>query len=473
MDTKQNYLIKNTIIFTISSFATKILSFFLVPIYTSILTTSEYGYADLIITTTTVLVYIFTLNIADSVVRFTIIKDNNPLSVLGFSLKVIIIGSCICGILIGAIDYFNVISWPNYCNLFLFLIFCGTSINSVLLSYARGVDEIKKVGVAGVLSSAITIIANIVFLVILDLRLKGYMLATFLGIVMSILYLILSLKISLYKVIHDEDCSGIVKENMIRYSTPLIFNGIAWWLNSAFDRYSITYLQGVNQNGLYSVASKIPLILATINGIFGQAWGLSAIKDIDDNDKDGFFSNTYSNYNFILVCIGSVLIWFNIPLSRVLFAKEFFQAWHFSSILIVSSIFNALASFLGGAFTRTMKTDMYAKTSVLSTTLNIGMNLVLINLIGTIGAAIATASSFIVLWLIRYIMAGRYISLKVEIGKQIISYIILLVQVIIEQYLSRYSNIHLLCLMLLFIIYREEMINLFKCVTHFLARKDI
>ena len=42
MNKKYKYLGKNTIIFAISSFGTKILSFLLVPLYTSVLTTEEY-----------------------------------------------------------------------------------------------------------------------------------------------------------------------------------------------------------------------------------------------------------------------------------------------------------------------------------------------------------------------------------------------------------------------------------------------
>ena len=62
---KYGYLAKNTVLFTISSFGSKILVFLLVPLYTSILSTSDYGIADLITTTATLLIYVFTINIAE------------------------------------------------------------------------------------------------------------------------------------------------------------------------------------------------------------------------------------------------------------------------------------------------------------------------------------------------------------------------------------------------------------------------
>lgn len=44
---KYKYLFKNIGIMTISNFGTKILSFLMVPLYTNLLSTSEYGTYDL------------------------------------------------------------------------------------------------------------------------------------------------------------------------------------------------------------------------------------------------------------------------------------------------------------------------------------------------------------------------------------------------------------------------------------------
>ena len=45
---KYSYLIQNTALLTLSSFGSKFLSFFLVPLYTNVLSTAEYGIADII-----------------------------------------------------------------------------------------------------------------------------------------------------------------------------------------------------------------------------------------------------------------------------------------------------------------------------------------------------------------------------------------------------------------------------------------
>ena len=69
---RYRYLLKNIGLLTLSSFATKLLSFFLVPLYTNILSTTEYGTYDLFNTTIGILLPILTLNIQEAVMRFSI-----------------------------------------------------------------------------------------------------------------------------------------------------------------------------------------------------------------------------------------------------------------------------------------------------------------------------------------------------------------------------------------------------------------
>ncbi|MBW7988152.1 hypothetical protein E0704_08070 [Lactobacillus helveticus] len=82
---KYKYLFKNIGLLTLSNFATKLLSFFLVPLYTSVLTTGQYGTYDLFNTTIGVLIPILTLNILDAILRFGMDKayDKDAIVTLG------------------------------------------------------------------------------------------------------------------------------------------------------------------------------------------------------------------------------------------------------------------------------------------------------------------------------------------------------------------------------------------------------
>ena len=62
----KRYLAKNIAFLTVGQFGTKLLVFFLVPLYTSVLTSAEYGTYDLYSATVGLFVPILTLNISDA-----------------------------------------------------------------------------------------------------------------------------------------------------------------------------------------------------------------------------------------------------------------------------------------------------------------------------------------------------------------------------------------------------------------------
>ena len=103
MNQRYKYLLKDTGLLTISNFASKVLVFLLVPLYTSVLSTEEYGIYDLIVSTVSLLYPLLTLNIVDAVMRFTMDKDVDKKQVayigiryVGISVLVIAMGLIPC-----------------------------------------------------------------------------------------------------------------------------------------------------------------------------------------------------------------------------------------------------------------------------------------------------------------------------------------------------------------------------------------
>ena len=81
MNKKYKKLGKNTLLMVVGNFASKLLTFFLVPLYTYCLSTSEYGISDLMSTTISLIVPFLTLTIAEGILRMTLDKkiDNKQI----------------------------------------------------------------------------------------------------------------------------------------------------------------------------------------------------------------------------------------------------------------------------------------------------------------------------------------------------------------------------------------------------------
>lgn len=458
---KYKYLAKNTLLFTISSFGSKLLVFFLVPLYTNVLSTSEYGIADLITTTGTLLGYVFTIDIASSVLRFAIDQKENQHQYLSYGIRVLLSGSAVFAMIVAGMHFFKTIAWNDYCYFFLFFEYFVLALNSILNNYLRAIDKVKEVAVSGIITTLVTILLNIALLLFFKWGLLGYLIAVTTGSFVSSLYCLFVIHKPIKLLLFD-CCAKEKRLEMLRYSFPLIFNGIAWWMNNSLDKYFVTWMCGTSENGILSVAYKIPTILTVFYTVFSQAWNLSAIKEFDKDDKDGFFAKTYSMFNAGSVIICSGLILFNIPMAKILFAKDFFVAWQYSSILLFATLFSSLSGILGSVFSAVKQSKMFAVSTVIAAIVNCILNGLLIYLFGTIGAAIATVISFICVWAIRLIYTKKYINWKLDIVRDIIAYSLICIQIVFEHCTGHFYVGQAVAFVVLIVIYRQYISGFYK-----------
>lgn len=455
---KYKYLLKNTLLFAISSFGTRLLSFFGVILYTHYLSTSDYGTVDIIQTSATLLVYVFTLNIVDGVFIYSMDKDTNSQSILKYGIRIILYGTLVLGVLLYVFFQFNVIDWEPYCYLFLLIIFVSYAFFDLFSKYLRAIDKVSVVVVSSIMHMLITFTLSAILIVMFHLGVIGYLISIALGYIIAGIYSYSKTDLkndSFQNEIIDKE----LKKKILLYSIPLIFNGVAWWINSSIDKYFITNMCGIDQNGVYSVASKIATLLTVFLTVFMSAWNLSAIKTFDPKDEDGFFSNTFELLSASLIVIASFLILVNYVLSSLLFAKDFFIAWKSSSILVLSSVFSGLSSFFGSVFSATKKSKLIAVSTLIAAVSNLVLNWILIGRFGIQGAAIATVISFFIVLLIRYYYSRRIIIWHFNIYKQLISYILIIVQVWCEHQESHLVFVQIIILFILIMINRVSFVN--------------
>lgn len=419
------YLFKNIGLLAISQFATKILVFLLVPLYTSVLSTAEYGTYDLFSTTVNLLIPILTLNVSESIIIYTIDTKYSNRDVISVGIKYSIIGFGLSFVFIEINFILGIFPALNQFWYFLPIMLLLSTLNTTFSYFARGIDKVKHTAISGVLSSVILITCNIIFLLVLKIGLLGYFVSHILALVVQIIYLCVTCDILQYISISFDKKT---EDEMRKFSYPLIANTIGWWINNSSDRYVVTLMCGIAANGIYSVGYKIPSILNMFQSIFSQAWTISAVKDFDADDKNGFFSNMYNMYNCGMVIICSAVIISARLLAYILYAKDFFTAWKFVPWLTIAIVFGSLSGFLGGVFSAVKDSKMFGKSTVIGALINLILNMILVHFVGAIGAAIATTISFFIVWLIRLKHVRKYIRVRMRLTRDIAAYFVLILQ---------------------------------------------
>ncbi len=434
MDKNYKYLLKNVGVLTISNFASRLLNFFLIPLYTAILTTKDYGIYDIVSNTVSLLLPVLTLNIYDSVLRYSLDYDTDKKRIFTIGLKYVLVGTGILVILIflnhilSLYEVFDEYSWA------LFSLYISFAIFNIISNFVRGIDRIQDIAVSGVIGSVVLISLTLIFLIPCNMGLVGYFWAAIGGNVSQIIYLALRVHITDFIQFRTNEVRGNsdkLEIEMRNYSVPMIANNVAWWVNNVMDRYIVTAFCGMAENGIYAIGAKIPSILGVLQAIFSQAWTLSAVKEFDPEDKNGFFSQTYDLYAFVNMVGCSILIMFDRPLALLLYANEFYDAWRYVPFLTIAAVSGALIGYIGGIFSAAKDTKVFAHSSIVGALLNFSLNMLLVRQIGALGAAIATAISYWAVWGIRLIMVKKYITLRIKTWRECLSFIILSLQSIV------------------------------------------
>lgn len=484
---KLKYLSKNILLFSISNFVSKILVFLLVPFYTNVLSTYEYGVADVMQVTLLLLVPMVTLNIGEAALRFGIEETDKRKDIfivgIGYVIRAIVFIAVVCLLFIGLLrlNLINISADKNalstYLALFIFL-FAANALYEFLILFFQGCEMVGTVVLGSVFCTVFTIGFNLYFLLLLKTGLNGYLYSQiFAYLLASVLMLTAGSKNNEAEVVNAASVKGSkeargnkcidndIEKRMLEYSRPMVVYSTAGWINNAVDRYFVLLICGANVNGIYGVAYKIPAILMVFQRIFAQAWQLSATKAHKDADSPEFYSGMYKVYNCFMVIGCAFLILIVRPLAMFLFRKDFFSAWQFVPHLLISVLFGALTGFLGSICLAYKDSKSMGISTGIGAAVNVLLNFLLIPGYGAMGAAAATAVSYFVMCLFSLIFVKKHVRLTIHHKRNFISYILLCEMLVIM--IKQVSGYYVICTLIFAVISAlyfkdiSEIINVF------------
>lgn len=405
MNERYKKLASNTIIFTVGKFVSKLIVIFMLPFYTSYLSSAEYSTADLITNLCNLLIPIACLGVSEGIFRGAASKNEDKEAFFTNGVLLMIFGSLgflVLSPLIKLIGYFDGYVW------LIALYVLSSNIHSVCSQYVCAIGRTKMFSGQGVLNTILTVLLNILFLVGFDMGIEGYVLSVVLADFLSALFLFFAAK--LYRAFKPEKIDKRVMRELLRFCLPLVPSTVFWWITGVSDRYMVAAIASDEVNGLYAAAYKIPTLLTYVVIIFNDAWKLSAISESDDKGKlSSFFSNVFKNYIAIMFSGGAVIAVGAQLLSKLLFAKSYEAAWIYIPILAVATVFSAFDTFLGSAYFTVKKTGMSFKTALLGAITNIVLNLILIPPYKAMGASVATLISYFLVFVVRTVTMRKYL----------------------------------------------------------------
>ena len=393
---KKNDLTKNTLLLSIGTILNKSLQFIMIPFFSAWLTTEDYGTFDVLCTYVALLIPIITIATSNAVFRYTIEANKeeknkyitNGLLLDTFNLTILAV------LMIAARLIFN---WKLAIP-FLFLAI-GEIINNYLQGYLRGIKKLNIYSFCMAFSTVLIALCTTLFIKVLNLGLLGIILGYACGYVFGDIIIVFVTKYWKY---FDIKCVSIdVIKEMSRYSFPLIFNDISWWIVNVSDRSIIKIFLGATSNGIYAIANKVPALCTSVFGVFSISWQQTASEMVDTKERNSYFNHVYNKSFAILLslCIGVLSV--NFILFDYIFASKYTFARFQAPILVFSIIFNTISQFIGGIQISLKRPKENGITTVISAIVNIIIHLSLIKVIGLYAASISTILSNFLLMILR------------------------------------------------------------------------
>lgn len=413
---KYSRLGKNTLLVLFGNFGSKMISFFMLPFYTKWLSVEDYGITDLITIYASFFLGIITCCISESIFIFpkgkSVIKQKEYFSTGLFF-------SFISFIVFGVLFYFsNEIlihyeiknSFSEYTWL-IYLVIVGTFLQNYIQQFTRSINKIKVYSISGIVLTVTEVL--IAFFLIPKYGVFGFVLSKILSLFIASVYTLVHSKSYRY---FSLKCSRkeIVIE-MLKYSIPLIPNGIMWLLVSAVNRPILEKYHGLYEVGLFALGSKFSSLLIVIISVFMLSWQISALEEFGEKGYKEFYNKVLSSVLFLLVFLSCGITIFSRNIVSLTVSEKFIEAWRLIPILTFSVLFSFVSSFVGVNFSAVKKSKYYFYSSLYGAITSIIMNVFLTPKFGFYGAAISVLGSYIVMAISRIIYSWKYVEIsKIE-----------------------------------------------------------
>lgn len=456
---REKKLIQNTGILAIGQLSSKVFTFLLLPVYTSLLTPEDYGTVDVLQTVISLALYIVTLQIECAVFRF-IIENRDDCEE---QCEYITSGMGILLIMTG-ISTFVIIIVNSFVKIpYLVLFICSIWAQAEYFftsNIARGLGKNLDYSIASFIVTITSLVMNIFFIVILKMGAVSILLSVVISNVIGSGYYILKLK--LWKFMKLTAFRKKKISTMLHYSLPLIPNAISWWIANTSDRIIIITFLGATYSGIYAAANKIPTIYTTIFSVFNLAWTESVSLAMKDSDHckyiNEIMNESYKLFSFInMGIILSISITFDL-----LIGKSYIEAYNQVYILLIAIFINSLCSLLGGILGGQKNSKAIGWTTIVGAVVNIVINIALINRIGLYAASISTLISYIVIYVCRKKEVEK--GIKIQFSKRYSYQLLIMLMIVSMGYFMRILWINIIILLILIVwgyINNKKIVNTF------------
>lgn len=468
-------LFKQTFIYGLATVMPRVLSFLLVPLYTSVMDPETYGEISVIFSWFAIFNVVLAYGMETAFFRF-FNKYDDKQNVISTSLISLLLSSLLffAAAFIFKDTFASLIDVQKSLVIYIILILALDALAIVPFAWLRANERPLRYSIVKVVSVAINLLLNVFFLTILPkMAQDGETLWTAIYKQdFQIEYVFIANVIS--SGVAFVWVSGIYFERkyrfdrqlwkeMLRYSLPIMLAGLAFTINEVFDRILLDYLLpediAKSEIGKYSACYKLAVFMT----LFGTAFRLGVEPFFFSHAKTENPKKAYAQITNYFVIMGSMIFLgvmvFIDPLKQLLVRDQaFWEALDVVPIILLASFCLGIYHNLSVWYKVTDRTKFGAYISSVGAIITLAINITLIPKIGYMASALATLAAYASMMLLSYHYGKKYYPIPYNMRKIVFYMSVSLVFSILSFYVFNRNLIAGSVLLLLFLglVYKME-----------------
>ena len=318
---------KSSMVYFMGNVLTKIISFFLLPLYTTRISTDEYGYFNTSTNYLDILIAILCMEIWSVIMRFMFDYEGRRGKEKAITNGLVIF----CVSLLGYCAVFAVLALALDLQYLLLIFIMGlcSMIQAIYTYTTRGLGYNAVFAVSGIVGSLVNSLTNVALILGFSMTVKSLYLAAIAGYVVQIL--MLERKVHLLRAIHPK---------LVR-------------------------------PGVFSAAGKFAVALTLVSSCFSMAWQELFFSKGGEEDKGAFYTRAMSYYYRFLTLTLALLL----PVVNVVFSffigPEYAGAFPLVPLYLISTGASIYSGFLGYIFSSDKRTNVVMVSTLAAAAVNV------------------------------------------------------------------------------------------------------
>lgn len=476
---KIKQLAGQTAVYGLSSIIGRLLNYLLVPLYTNIFSTGEYGVVTELYAYLSFLIIVLTYGMETGFFRFWESEKGN-LKVYSTSLISLFVSSFVFIVLVIVFSkpIASVLEYNNHSEyvIWLGIIIGFDALTAIPFAYLRQQNKALKFALIKLINIIIFIGLNLFFLLLCPLLIKngikipnwiyssevgvGYIfISNMFASVITLILLIPTMKIKF-------SFDAVIWKKMLLYSLPLLIAGLAGMVNETFDRAMLKRLltdtsTAMEQLGIYGANYKVSILMT----LFIQTFRYAAEPFFFSQAKEKNAKELYAQVMKYFIIFGLIIflgVLLYLDIIKYFIGENFRSGLKVVPILLLANLFLGIFFNLSIWYKLTNKTSWGALLAIFGAVITISFNLWLIPIMGYMGAAWATLICYFAMMVASFLLGNMFYKVKyplLRIGIYFLAafaiYAVSLIVKIDSSSISLLFNSFLFVLYIVFVLYME------------------